>query len=481
MSDPALVKLFTDALSLQARGDVGAALLSYKRLQRQFPDFPDAWTNASVLLCGMGRLEEALAAAERAAGLDGGNQAAVYALACARMGLGRFAEADADLRRVLEIAPDHVPALTNLAAIRANGGDFEDAIRLHDRAVSLNPSSSAIVGRRGHAKVQALDMEGAEADLKRALELDAGNEDACLALVHVWLRTYRYSDAWRHFKARQHLTELSVNAGGFGKPFWKGGAIGGATLLVYSERGFGDTIQFSRFLPQAGQMSGARVLLAVHRPLARLMDGVPGADAVVLQDAPLPAFDYVAPITELPVILEIDPSSLPPPARVNVGPGPAPELGRPGFKIGLVWAGSPEHAADAERSVAPRLLDELADVQGAEDIAWYGLQVPPSAEPPGLPGFLDMSPRIGDFMDTAQIVGQMDLVVTVDTSMAHLAGTLGVPAVVLLAHLPEWRWGLGDATPWYPSVKLIRQPAPRDWSGAVAALKREIARRTSRQ
>jgi len=478
MSDPVLVKLFTDALSLQVRGEAGSALLSYKRLQRQFPDFPDAWTNASVLLCAMGRLEEALAAAERAVALDGGNQAAVYALACARMGLGCFAEAAEDLRRVLEIAPDHVPALTNLAAIRAGCGDLGEAIRLHDRAVSLNPSSSAIVGRRGHAKVRALDMEGAEADLRRALELDAGNEDAALALVHVWLRTYRYSDAWRHFKARQHLTELAINAKGFGRPFWKGGAIGNAndvaTLLVYSERGFGDTIQFSRFLPQVRETSGARVLLSVYKPLARLMDGVPGADAVVLQDGPLPAFDYVVPITELPVILEIDPSNLPPPVRVNVGPSQAPELDRPGFKIGLVWAGSPEHAADAERSIAPRLLDELASI---ENVAWYGLQVPPSAEPPRLPGFLDMSPRMADFMDTAQIVGQMNLVVTVDTSMAHLAGTLGVPTIVLLAHLPEWRWGLGDATPWYPSAKLIKQPAPGDWSGVIEKLKREIADR----
>jgi tetratricopeptide (TPR) repeat protein len=491
--DPALVELFTDALSRQARGDAPGALLAYRRLQRRFPDFPDAWTNASVLLAGMGRFEEALASAERGAGLDGGNPAAAYALAAARMGLGQFGEAEPCLRRVIEIAPDHVPALTNLAAVRAMTGDLAEALELHDRAVALSPSSSAIVGRRGHAKVQALDMEGAEKDLARALELDPGNEDARLDLAHVWLRTLRYGEAWRHFKARRHLTAAAVEAQGHGRPFWRGGAIGGATLLVYSERGAGDTIQFARLLPMAKEASGARVLLAVHGPLARLMAGVPGADGILLQagvpgtdgfllqgGAP-PAFDYVAPITELPPILEIDPSRLPPPTRLTAPADPSappiPGLDSPRFKVGLVWAGSPLHANDAARSMDPRLLGGLADLPGAESISWLGLQKPPSAEPPPLPGFTDLSGYMGDYADTARIAARMDLIVTVDTSTAHLAGSLGVPTIVLLPHFPEWRWGLGGTTPWYPAARLIRQPSPGDWRGAVEKLKTEIVSR----
>jgi tetratricopeptide (TPR) repeat protein len=475
--DPELIRLFTEAMSRQARGDAGAALLAYRRIQSRFPDFPDAWANASVLLAEMGRLEDALAAAERAVALDGGNPAAAYALAGARMGLGRLGEAEADLRRVLDLDPSHAMALTNLAGIRAHTGDMAEGLELHDRAVRLWPSSSALVGRRGHAKVQALDMEGAEADLRRALELDAGNDGAHSALVHVWLRTYRYGEAWRYFKARQHLVEMSVNARGFGRPFWKGGPIGGSTLLIYSERGLGDTLQFARLLPRAKETSGARVLLAVHAPLARLLEGAPGADRVLLQGGPLPAFDFVAPITELPVILEIDPYDLPPPTRMDAAAAPAPEDGGAGLRVGLVWAGSREHAADAERSMDPRLFDALAGVPGAAQIAWCGLQKPPSPDPPRLPGFTDMSPGMGDFLDTARIAARMDMIATVDTSMAHLAGSLGVPTVVLLAHLPEWRWGLGETTPWYPAARLIRQPSRGDWGGAVERLKCEIAGR----
>jgi ADP-heptose:LPS heptosyltransferase len=125
----------------------------------------------------------------------------------------------------------------------------------------------------------------------------------------------------------------------------------------------------------------------------------------------------------------------------------------------------------------PKFLGGLADVPGAERISWYGLQKPPAAEPPDLPGFTDLSPHMGDFLDTARIIARLDLVVTVDTSTAHLAGSLGIPTVVLLPHLPEWRWGLGGTTPWYPTARLIRQASPGDWGGAVEKLKAEIAGR----
>jgi hypothetical protein len=124
----------------------------------------------------------------------------------------------------------------------------------------------------------------------------------------------------------------------------------------------------------------------------------------------------------------------------------------------------------------PKFLRGLADVPGAEKVSWYGLQKPPAAEPPDLPGFMDLSPHMGDFMDTARIIVRLDLVVTVDTSTVHLAGLLGVPAIVLLAHFPDWRWGLGERTPWWPALRLIRQPSLGDWAGAVEKLRAELAR-----
>jgi hypothetical protein len=122
----------------------------------------------------------------------------------------------------------------------------------------------------------------------------------------------------------------------------------------------------------------------------------------------------------------------------------------------------------------PAFFDELADMPGIENIAWYGLQVPPAERPPKLPGFTDLSRYMGDYMDTAKIAKQLDLVVTVDTSMAHLAGFLGLPAIVLLAYMPDWRWGLADRSPWYPTLTLLRQPAHGDWASVMGALKDEI-------
>jgi hypothetical protein len=263
---------------------------------------------------------------------------------------------------------------------------------------------------------------------------------------------------------------------------WKGEPLPGGTLLVRTHRhGFGDAIQMARFMPQVKERSGARVLLSVYRPLLRLMEGLPGIDGLIVQEEQEAPADAVVNLMELPVTLDIDADRLPPPTAIPApAPMPMPELPRSGFRVGLAWAGSPVHTSDGLRSMDPRLLDALAVMPGAElagRMAWCGLQVPPSQEPPRLPGFTDMSHRMGDFMDTAQVVGQMDLVVAVDTAVAHLAGSLGVPTLLLLQYLPEWRWGLGETTPWYPAMKLLRQQTCGDWGGVVARLAQEIAAR----
>jgi hypothetical protein len=331
--------------------------------------------------------------------------------------------------------------------------------------------------------MRALDLGGAEADLRRALELDADNHQARWNYAYLQLLTGRHREAWPNFRARLSLDEWSANAQGRGRPRWGGEALGGRTLLVHTEQGFGDTLQFSRFLPRLKEYGG-RVLLSTYAPLERLLSAMLdalGLDGLVVEGREPPDFDFVVPIMELPAILDAGPEDLaplPPPALpADPSTPPAPELDGPGFSVGLAWAGSPAHSNDALRSMPPELLAGLAGLPGAEKISWYGLQKPPAAEPPALPGFTDLSPRMGDFLDTARLAARLDLVVTVDTSVAHLAGLLGLPAIVMLAHVPDWRWGLGETTPWYPGLALVRQPSHGDWGGAVEKLKREIAGR----
>jgi Flp pilus assembly protein TadD len=469
--DPLLVKLFAEAMSRQSRGEWSSALLSYRRIQGRFPDFAGAWTNGSVALFEMGRLEEALAMARRAIGLDPRSPSAHCAAANALWSLGRPAEAAAAFRSAILLDPSHTPALTNLAGICADAGDFAQSQELHGRAVAAKPENPALWGNRAGARLKALDVAGAEDDCRRALDLDAGSGVARWNLAMVRLLQGRYREAWPYFAAHGDGTAMGIAA-----PRWSGGPLDGGALLVYTERhGFGDAVWLARFFPEAKRRCGGRLLLLTFGPMRRLLDGLPGLDGLYVEGEPLPGFDAAVHLMELPVALDIDSASLPPPAEIRAEGGPPPGMAAGAFKIGLVWAGSPGHANDAHRSLDPRLLDGLADVPGAARIAWYGLQKPPSPDPPRLPGFTDLSALMGDFMDTARIAKHLDLLVSVDTSTAHVAGSLGVPTVLLLPYLPDWRWGLASKrTPWYPSFTLLRQPRFGDWAGAVEALKEEI-------
>jgi tetratricopeptide (TPR) repeat protein len=476
MMDQQLAKFFSEAMSRQAAGDRGGALLAYKRIQRHFPGFVDAWINASTLLCGMERFEEALGMAEAAVGLDEANEAAVYALADARIKLGRLDEAEASLLGLIERAPTHFQAIIALAAAYAEKKRFAESLALYDRAAGLDPSNAPLLARRGMAKMKALDVSGAESDFRSALGLGFDNDPVRMQLAISLLLQHRYREAWKQFGSKMVLG-ATFQIKGTAKPRWRGEPLHGGALLVGTHHhGFGDAIQLSRLMPLAKEAAGGRVLLSAHEPLKRLLGGVPGIDGLVDLEEQVPDFDAHIGILELPIVLDIEASALPPPIDIPA-PGAPPPLGAAveGFKVGLNLVTSLAYVNDSGRSIDPRLLDELADVEGAGRIAWYGLQKPPSQEPPRLPGFADVSSRMGDFMDTAQMVRQMDLVVTVDTAMAHLAGSLRVPTLVLLTRLPDWRWGLGGTTPWYPTVRLLRQPAHGDWRSVVAMLKSEIA------
>jgi Tfp pilus assembly protein PilF len=464
-------------MSCQARGEWPGALLSYRRIQGQFPGFADAWTNGSVVLFEMGRFDEALAMARRAAELAPESPSAHCAAANALQSLGRPGEAAAGFGEAVRLDSAHAPALTNLAGLLAEAGDFGRSLELHGRAIEARPDSPVLWGNRGSARIKALDMAGAEADCLRALGMDAGCGVAQWNLAIIRLLQGRYREAWPYFAS--HGAGWRRYKRDMGAPHWGGGSLGGASLLVYTEHhGFGDAVWLARFFPQARRQCGGRVLLLTFEPMRRLLDGLPGLDALYVEGETLPDYGAAVPLMELPVALDIDFASLPPPIAIRAEDAPLPGPAAGGLRVGLVWAGNRQHTNDAHRSMDPRLLDALADAGGPGRIAWYGLQKPPAPDPPRLPGFTDLSPWMGDFMDTARMVRQLDLLVSVDTSTAHVAGSLGVPTVLLLPRLPDWRWGLHSTrTPWYPSFTLLRQPAHGDWAGVVEALKGEIRSR----
>jgi tetratricopeptide (TPR) repeat protein len=479
--DPLLVQMFREALQAQLQKNYSLALVAYKRIQGRFPSFVDAWANGSAVLWELGRFHEAHEMAMQATALEPENPDALCSLANAQQSLGDMESAETNFLKAIENNPNHVPAMTNLAGIYNRSGNFPAALDLGEKAIEKQPTNSALWGNRGHSRMRALDLVGAEADLRHALQLDANNALARWNLAYTLLLQCRYKEAWPHFGARKELAEWSADVQNFGKPRWNGEPLNGRALLIYSEQGFGDTLHFSRFATKIKDIGG-RTLLAAQKPLLRLLSFCQGIDVLLDEAEPLPEFDLVAPLMELPAILGLDEQDMGPLAPPVLPPSQEiPELIERGnshnFKVGLVWAGNSAHTNDKLRSIDAKLLENLCDIHGGtSEIAWFGLQKPPANSLPRLPGMIDLSPRMGDFLDTAQIINQLDLVVTVDTAVAHLAGLLGQRCIAMLAYMPDWRWGLKESAPhMYSSLTLLRQPSHGDWPSVMAVLKERIA------
>jgi Glycosyltransferase family 9 (heptosyltransferase) len=258
------------------------------------------------------------------------------------------------------------------------------------------------------------------------------------------------------------------------RPLWRGeGDIAGQTILLHSEQGFGDSIQFCRYVPLVAAR-GARVLLEVDPPLCGLMATLAGVAQIVAKGDALPDYDLHCPLLSLPMAFETRLETIPASARYLHAPDSAvaqwrQRLGNArGLKIGLAWSGNPNHVRDRERSMAFDQLAPLLDI----DATFVSLQKqyrPSETERLVQTGIRDVSADLHDFTDTAALVSALDLVIAVDTGVAHLAGALGKPVWIMVTHAPDWRWLLDrDDSPWYPTVRLFRQDASRDWGDVVA-------------
>jgi hypothetical protein len=260
----------------------------------------------------------------------------------------------------------------------------------------------------------------------------------------------------------------------FDRPHWDGGALAGRTLLLHAEQGLGDAIQMLRFVPRVA--AGGRVLLEVPPALRRLAGRFAGVAEVFTAGAPVPPFDLHCPLPSLPWALGLTLADIPgapylAPDAADVTAWRRRLDGVSGRRVGLCWAGNPSYAADARRSLAPERLSVLADLPG---IAFISLQ-PGAAVPPGL-ALHDWTADLHDLADTAALLACLDLVVTVDTAVAHLAGALGRPVWLLNRFDTCWRWLLDrDDSPWYPTLRLFRQDRPGDWDGVLGRMRAELA------
>jgi len=359
--------------------------------------------------------------------------------------LGRYAEAEASFRTAIEHAPDRAELYGNLATSLYEQGRYEEALQLFDRSLGLNPDDAGVV-------------------MKRAM---------LLLLLGRWQEGFEaYESRW-HYKGHNRIRKPDFRC-----PLWDGGSLAGKTLLLHAEQGFGDAIQMARYASLLAT-NGVDVIVRCQGGLARLFGSLKGVQTVIAEGNTLPDFDTHAPMMSLPRLMGTTPETVPDEVpylfvEETLRKKWQKRLKGRGRKIGLVWQGNPAHERDHGRSLPVSCLEPL---MALPNVSLFSLQIP--ARPDDLDRLggrvEDLGPDIEDFADTAAAIESLDLVISVDTSVAHLAGALGRPVWIILPFAPDWRWGAsGTSSPWYPHARIYRQVNPGKWSGIFSNIVEHI-------
>ena len=477
------------ARSLRVLGRFEDALAGYDAAIALWPGFYEAVSNRAEVLSRLGRLDAALAGMDTALALRPSAEAHRNRGAMLTQ-LRRLDEAMAAYDVALALDPANAQAHGDRANVLNDLGRATEALAAADRALALSPERADSHNSRGVALYSLGRLEPALASYERALALAPDFPEAHLNRALAWLRTgdlaagfEEYRWRWRHREAERPPIRC---------PEWEGESLAGKRLVVWAEQGYGDTLQFIRFVPQLVDL-GARVTVLVDKPLRPLITAsLPGVEVVdwLPGDAD---FDAQVAMLCLPRLLGVTLQTIPAPipylaVDADAAAAWAARLAAlPGRKVGLVWAGAARRhnpsasAVDARRSLR---LSQLAPLAAAPGVQFISLQIgEPAAEiadaPSGL-RLVDWTAEIGDFADTAALVAGLDLVITVDTSVAHLVGALGRPVWILSRFDGCWRWLQDrDDSPWYPTARLFRQPSPGAWGPVIASLAAALAALTA--
>jgi tetratricopeptide (TPR) repeat protein len=486
-------------------GRIGEAHRLFTAALKIRTDVPQVWSNLGQVLQILKRPKEALECHDKAYALAPDNVDILNSRANTLLSLGRPEEALDQFREVLARAPNHGEAHLNSGIAHAELGSMEDAIAEYDRALSLAPGhpvahynrgvalyelgryadavdahDNALATAPGHpgawlnrgralAALKRLDDALASYDKAKAIQKDNPDIHFMESLALLMVGDYRqgfekYEARWR----RSGMPEQKSR----GRPLWRGDySLARKTVLLHAEQGFGDTIQFARYVPQLAA-SGANVILEVQPELTALLSRLEGATTVIPHGAPTPPYDVHCPLGSLPLALKTEPSNVPAPipylsadeahlAKWSARVGPRP-------RIAIAWSGNASHLNDRNRSMPFAKLAPLF----SSPARFISIQREVRAEDENVlaaePRVTHIGGELNDFDDTAAVVALCDLVIAVDTAVVHLAGAMGRPVWVMVPFAPDWRWTLdGDSTPWYPTARLFRQTALGDWDSVI--------------
>jgi Flp pilus assembly protein TadD len=469
--------------ALQAQGRFQDAEASYRAALRLRGDFPEAHTNLGTLHARQGRDDEAAREHREALRFKPDYAEAHSNLGNALAGQKKYAEAEACYREALRLKPDYAEAHHNLGTALAEQGRLEEAEACYREALRLRPHYADAFGNLATALLAQGRPAEAVAVFDDILQRKPDSAEAHMHLALARLLMGDWAGGWPEYEWRWRTPEF----GGLPhkEPLWDGSPLAGRTVLLHAEQGLGDTLLTARYAALV-KARGGTVVLGCPKALLRVLAGCPGVDRHVPQGEPLPAFDCYAPLLSLPNLFGTTPESVPAdvpylfpdPALVDhwrreLPPGAGP-------RVGICWQGNPQFKGDRQRSVP---LAEFAPLTRVEGVRLYSLQKGFGSEQLRDVSFpvTDLASRLdnehGAFVDTAAVMKVLDLVITADTALAHLAGALGVPVWMAVAFSPHWVWLLGrDDSPWYPTMRLFRQQRWGNWPGVFERMAAELRR-----
>jgi Flp pilus assembly protein TadD len=495
------------------------ALLHFERAVALNPNYAAAHNNKGLVLKDKDKFDEAEKYFRRALELEPDYAEAHNNLAFVLRNLGRLDEASSHGERAIALKPNYPEALSNLGNVRRDQKRFDEAIALFERALALKPAFAEVHSNLGNVFKDQDQMDAAADCYEKALVLKPNYAEGHFNLGIVRQDQGKYDEALTHYKRAQELKpnfndaywneslllllkgdfengwrqyewrwrKKNADSHCFTAPLWDGGDLSGKTILLHCEQGFGDSLQFVRYVPMVKERGG-KVLLICQPALFTLFKDVAGFDQLIPEGHAVPPHDCQAPLLSLPWLLKTTLTTVP--NKIPYVAAPSDKIAlwaerlRPyaGRKIGLLWAGSPRnnypeaHAIDKRRSMRLEQFAPLATVPG---VHFFSLQkggpaTQAKTPPPGM-AFTDFMDHVEDFTDTAALIANLDLVIGVDTAVIHLAGALAKPVWALSRYDGCWRWLLnrGDS-PWYPTMSLFRQPKPWDWESVIEKVREAL-------
>ena len=463
----------------QEKGELDAAIPHYREALKIDPNIPQTAYNLAKIFEKKGQVKEAIEHYQQALVAQPDFVPALINLAVALQENGELLEAVNLYRRALEVRPHSWEALNNLGTVLQEQGNLEEALEYYHKALELLPDFVEAINNLGRTFLEKGAVEDAIACYRRVICLSPEHASAHLNLSLALLLVGDLENGLAEYEWRWKIKEFQSGHSSFltgpdntvaareYRPLWDGSDLEGKTILLHAEQGLGDSLQFVRYAAMVKNKNG-RVIVGCYPQLSRLFATVDGIDLLIVKGEPLPEFDVQVPMLSLPYILGTTRSTIPGNTAYLRAPADCKFALLPDrkFKVGIVWAGNPKHRKNMQRSCSLSAFFPLLDVSG---VSFYSLQKELSEADRALlhqTPIVDLSPHLGDLADTAAAIAQLDLVITVDTAVAHLAGALGKPVWIVLAFSPDWRWLLErEDSPWYPTARLFRQSHRGEWEG----------------